>query len=96
MSEKMRHVCAAHGYTDYREFPNGRDACIVRLAYTHAILADITYWGYEDRWCFHNYAAAKAALDAWNGEGEPQGWHRHPPSGRRRKGGDPATEEIQW
>lgn len=95
MSDKMKYVCAANGYTDYREFANGRDACIERLAFTYAILADMTYWGYGDRWCFHNYTAAKAALDAWNGEGEPTGWHRHPTSGRRRRAGDPNFEEIQ-
>lgn len=39
--------------------------------------------GYEDRWCYHDFPAAWAAFDCWDGTGEPKGWHRHPPSGRR-------------
>lgn len=38
--------------------------------------------------------AAVAALIAWNGEGEPSGWMRHPETGRRRPGGDPAGEYV--
>lgn len=26
---------------------------------------------------------------------EPMGWHRHPPTARRRENGDPAKEEIR-
>lgn len=67
-------------------------ACIVRFAFTHAIITG--RFGdddsYDDRWCYHDYATAKAALDAWDGEGEPNGWHRHPATGRRRDG------EREW
>lgn len=99
MLEKMIQICAANGYTDYVEMANGRDACITRLLFTHAILADIEPWGYGDRWCFDSYRAALAGLRAWvaaGGEGEPQGWRRHPDSGRRREGGDPNKETLQW
>ena len=60
--------------------------CIYPLMYTHAIITGRTgdRYGYENRWCYHTYAAAKKALDAWSGIGEPEGWHRHPDSGRRR------------
>lgn len=49
---------------------------------------------YEDCWCYMNAESALAALTLWHGEGEPRGWYRHPPSGRRR---DPETglEEIR-
>lgn len=40
------------------------------------------------------HAVARAALDRWDGRGEPQGWHRHPASGRRRPDGDPAQEHV--
>jgi hypothetical protein len=36
---------------------------------------------------------------AWElvgGVGEPQGWHRHPNTGRRREDGDPTKETINW
>jgi hypothetical protein len=92
--KSMQAVCAENGYTDYRVFPNGRDACLTRLTYTVALLADLEYCGYGDRWCYESYEKAKAALDAWDGEGEPTGWHRHPDTGRRRENGDPATEHV--
>jgi hypothetical protein len=75
---RMRTLCDANGYTDYHEFDNERDACIVRLLFTYAILADLNEWGYGDRWCFHSYADARRALDAWDGESESRGWHRPP------------------
>jgi hypothetical protein len=74
------------GYLDLRPIDNAQWVGIVPLMYTHAIiigrLGDMT--GYENRWCYESYDNAKAALDAWDGRGEPQGWHRHPISGRRR------------
>ncbi|WP_423396044.1 hypothetical protein [Burkholderia sp. LMG 21824] len=87
---------AEDGYTDYRVFTNGRDALVSRLLFTYAILSDMTVHGYGDRWCYSSYADAKASLDAWDGEGEPTGWHRHPDSGRRRENGDPNRETINW
>lgn len=68
--------------------------CLHRYFYTWAILSGLHNYGYEGRWCYHDYAKAKAAYDAWDGRGEPGGWHRHPDSGRRREDGDPATEYV--
>ena len=50
----------------------------------------------EGRWCYHEQGAALAALDAWDGTGEPAGWHRAPFTGLRRKDGDAAQEEVGW
>jgi hypothetical protein len=61
---------------------------IGRFMYTHAILKgridDLV--GYSDRWCYHTPLAAVAAASVWDGSDgtEPEGWHRHPRSGRRR------------
>lgn len=98
-AEQGQAACEANGYTDYTRFTSGRDACITRLGFNHAILSDLTYWGYGDRWCFASYDKARRALTEWaaaDGEGEPNGWHRHPDTGRRRENGDPATEEIRF
>lgn len=74
-----------------------RLACIMGLMFTHAIITVKVgdRFGYLDRWCFHSYDAAKKALDAWDGTGEPSGWHRHPVTGRRRPEGDPAKEYVE-
>ena len=41
---------------------------------------------------------AQEALAAWDGAPgtEPQGWHRHPTSGRRRTDGKPELEHVAW
>jgi hypothetical protein len=93
--ERGQQICAECGYTDYTRFANGRDACIAKFIFTFAILSDLTEWGYGDRWCYESVWDAMEALAAWDGEGEPQGWHRHPDTGRRREGGDPAKEEVR-
>lgn len=51
---------------------------------------------YYDRWCFATEQLAKAALLAWDGVGDPVGWHRHPSTGRRRPDGDPSREFVEW
>jgi hypothetical protein len=89
-------ICAASGYLHYKRFENGRDAALARFAFTVAIIADLTEWGYGERWCFDTFYDASEALDAWDGEEgtEPFGWHRHPDTGRRRPDGDPAHEYV--
>lgn len=90
-------ICAENGYEHPRVLPDGRWVAIMRLLYTGAVItmqADHASLCYEDRWCYHSVESAKRALDAWDGEGEPQGWHRHPRSGRRRPNADPLKEYI--
>jgi hypothetical protein len=96
-ARRGQQLCTANGYLHYRRFANGRDAALMPLLYTVAIITDLTEWGYGDRWCYHTLFDASEALDAWDGgEGtEPTGWHRHPDTGRRREDGDPAREEVR-
>jgi hypothetical protein len=84
------------GYRDPRPLPGGRWAAIFPLMYTHAIIVGTvgSYLGYDDRWCYDSYERAKTALDAWDGQSEPEGWHRHPMSGRRRVESDPSSEYV--
>jgi hypothetical protein len=74
------------GYRNPRPIGRGRYGCILKMCFTHALIVGQLgdEHGYDDRWCYHDYHAAKDALDQWNGDGEPDGWHRHPSSGRRR------------
>lgn len=77
--------------------PDGRRIAVTPLMYTAAIMIGRPHqltW-YDDRWCYHTVPAALAAARAWDGTGEPDGWHRHPDTGRRRPDGDPTREEIR-
>jgi hypothetical protein len=74
-----------NNYRDPREIGGGRCAYIIPKIFTYAIgtgrIGDMI--GVGDCWCYPSYAAARAALDAWDEQGEPEGWIRHPDSGRR-------------
>lgn len=50
---------------------------------------------YSDVWHYETVYGAALALQNWDGAGEPSGWHRHPATGRRRPGGDPAKEFVR-
>lgn len=90
---------------DLSRYPEMTDFCmkgdslcaINKLAFTYAIISEITYSGYGDRWCYSSYEKAKQALDNWGAEdAEPQGWHRHPATGRRRPDGDETKQYINY
>lgn len=73
------------GYRDPKEIGGGRYAAIYRKAFTVAIIVGRIgdTMSHDDNWCYRDYPSAKLALDAWDGNGDPKGWHRHPASGRR-------------
>jgi hypothetical protein len=76
--------------------PGGRWKAILPLLFTHAIvygtLGDMT--GMDDRWCYESLGGAIEAFFNWDGTGEPEGWHRHPVTGRRRPEGNPDLEYV--
>jgi hypothetical protein len=83
MTEEELAVVGEGNWTDLKRFPDGRVACVARFIYTSAILDSVSRMGHENRWCYHTRADAQRALAQWDGTGEPQGWFRHPDSGRR-------------
>ena len=85
-------------YTDLKWVGAAGWAGIRELLFTHAIIVGRVgqMSTYEDRWCYATREKAQAALAAWDGNGEPDGWHRHPNTGRRRQDGSAAKEEVEW
>ena len=79
-------------YAAYRQLPDGRWIGIHRLLFHWTLHVDIHDFGYEDRWCIDTLEHALEAMMAWNGEGEPLHWHKHPSEGMNR---DPITN-IRW
>lgn len=78
-----------------RRLRDGRIIDVSRMLFTWRISvgdSDCVY--YEDVWCYETSERAFDAAAAWDGEGEPAGWHRHPPTGRRRPGGDAEKEYV--
>lgn len=56
--------------------------------------------GYFDRWCFADQSLALKALEQFTAPYEPRFepdyWHRHPKTGRRREDADPTNEIIDF
>lgn len=77
-----------------RIIPGNRWAAIQPKMFTHAIAIGplFDYCGIDTHWCYATYADARAALDVWDGTGEPYGWIRHPDSGRRVAQTDDETD----
>jgi hypothetical protein len=71
-------------YAMLKELPDGRICGVQRLLFHWTLHVDIDDIGYADRYCYQTEEGALRALIQWDGEGDPEGWHRHPKSGRRR------------
>jgi hypothetical protein len=94
-------LASRNGYVAPAPMGNGRWCAIAPFAFTAGIITGRNgdNWGYADRWCYSDIGAALTALFDWAGKdfaGEPLGWHRHPDSGRRRPGGDPGEEYVNF
>jgi hypothetical protein len=80
-----------------RALPDGREIVVLPWSGAGAQLS-IGYRAdgcYMDTWDYQTVAPAVSAAKAWDGTGEPAGWYRHPFTGRRRPGGDPAQEFVR-
>ncbi len=81
--------------------PDGRIISVVPLLYSQANLGispppppyEHAGW-FFDVWMYETPVKALLAALSWDGQGEPEGWWRHPATGRRRPGGDPAKQYI--
>lgn len=63
---------------------NGEWTAMFKFAFSTAIVSEIHENGYSQRWCYHKHDVALAEFEKWDGVGEPQYWHRHLPTLRRR------------
>lgn len=74
----------AESYRILGQLPDGRICAINRLLYHWTMLVDLDWTGYRERYCYATFEGALQAMIEWNDQPEPEGWHRHPESGRRR------------
>ncbi|MEY4545374.1 MAG: hypothetical protein RL685_1569 [Pseudomonadota bacterium] len=95
-----RAVAAGADYLHVRRLESGRAVYLEPHSYGGCRLTIGTpgaLW-LDDQWHFQGeqWLEAWRGVLAWDGEGEPEGWYRHPATGRRRPGGDASKEFIQW
>lgn len=105
-SEIERYLTAAGlsgdvAVTDMRDLGDGSWIMVKRLLFHWMMVRGdfddlIGYW---DRWCYATEELAREALSRFPihppADYEPSGWHRHPPTGRRRPDGDATREYIE-
>lgn len=87
-----------YGAAAYRELGDGRAVWVYRMMYTHKlVIGRVDAPAFDNSWCYKDVASALEAFVMWNPfeQAEPEGWVRHPHSGRRRfPDGDPSSEYI--
>lgn len=85
------------GYTSWRLMPSGILIAVGPMTFQNGrLFMDVNSTGYEDCYCFDSLELAEQSMKQYDEDSgvEPQGWKRHPFSGRRRKNGDPSTEYM--
>lgn len=90
---------AAAGYQQIRRTSDRDWVALYPYLFTVAIVEGrmMDRWHLTDRWCYASREDAEAAFAAWDGiNGEPDGWIKHPASGRCRYEADPRREVIDW
>jgi hypothetical protein len=77
---------------------DSRWVAVQRKMFTWAIVKGTTFNrnGIDDVWCYPSFAEAVTSMARWmdaDFKGEPQGWSRHPGTGRRVAGPEGAIDE---
>jgi len=73
----------AEGYKRCVILPGGQLAGIMPQLFTTALCVGLDEYGYRTRFCYERKEDAIAALDAWDGKGDPPGpWIKEKPSDR--------------
>lgn len=83
------------GYVAGRAITGGRWFVVYPLFFGCGRLLLCTEGDVIDLWDYDSVEEAIAAMDASSGEGEPDGWMRHPVTGRRRPGGNRDKEYVR-
>lgn len=85
------------GMRYYRVFEDGEVWAVSPYSISNGrLFIDLNGIGYGDFYCFCDYPTALKALQEFDPKTmkEPEGWHRHYKTSRRREGGDPSKETI--
>ena len=77
------------GYSCIRLMPNGQIYGVQKFLFTYGLMINLSFVGYERRYCYQREVAAATALVMWDGEGDPPGlWIKEKPSDRLGPGAE--------
>lgn len=88
-----------HWWLHRRVLDDGRVVFLMQMLGQNLRLAvspdEQAQWFTDQIYCYHDHDAAWRAALGWNGQGDPEGWYKHPPSGRRRPDGTVDSEYVE-
>jgi hypothetical protein len=65
------------GALGLRILADGRELTLYRMTFNLRLcIGPVGAMGYDLGWCFHDFAAAWEGLQAWDGQGEPDGYFK--------------------
>lgn len=91
------HDTRAWGYEQWRCLPDGMVLAVGKMSISNGRLYwDVHQGGYSDFYCYESVELASNGMLEFDlsRETEPNGWHRHASTGRRRPGGDASREYV--
>lgn len=87
------------GYTHWRCLPDGTVIAVAPMSISNGRLFwDVNQDGYSDFYCYDSPDLALSGMMDFDPakQKEPEGWHRHASTGRRRPNGDRSKEYINF
>lgn len=87
-----------NGYIGGAEMTDGTIVAVMPTVVGQGLLIVGDRHSVAERYSYQTPEAAVFAMLDWRAnewEGEPEGWHRHQPTNRRRTNGDPAQETVR-
>ena len=86
------------GYDPIKRLDTGEFAGIYDYMFTAGIVVGIDATGWRTRYCYESREQAEAALEQWDGRGDPPGpWIKQKPEDRYGPGlAEPSKEAQTW
>lgn len=69
----LKRLLAVNGYWSARMLPDGQVAALLKFNFTVGLVVGIDECAYKTRFCYPDAESASAALESWDGVGDPPG-----------------------
>lgn len=100
LAAKLLGIAAYQAGGDYlheRVLPDGRGVFLMQMLGSNlriGISPKGNRMTFAAEYCYHDHDAAWRCALGWDGQDEPDGWYRHPMTGRRRPDGTVESEFV--
>lgn len=87
------------GYSSWRMLEDGTILAVGSMLFNNGrLFIDVNHHGYDDCYCYDSVELAHQSMMSFDEhkDAEPEGWKRHPSTGRRREGGDKKKQVVRF